>query len=128
MVDALVSDDNFGMHHPPFEDGYVRRQLAAGNNSRQLYRSMIRLNYWINLAQHPLKMWQYNSRCLPQLAPASWRKEQLELFPTASWRPTVTLTQPFTYISNVIMIIIISGVTRQREAYIVLGQDFSLIA
>ena len=31
------------------------------------------------------------SRCLPQLAPASWRREQLELLPAASWRLTFTL-------------------------------------
>ena len=50
---------------------------------------MIRLNYRVKLAQHQLEMWQYISRCLQQLNPASWRKEQLELFPAASWRLTV---------------------------------------
>ena len=39
------------------------------------------------------ELWQYISRCLPQLVPASWRKEQLELFPAASWRLTLTVYQ-----------------------------------
>ena len=55
----------------------------------KLYKSMIKLSYRVKLAQHPLKMWQYISRCLQQLTPASWRKEQLELFSAASWRPTL---------------------------------------
>ena len=60
---------------------------------------MIRLNSMncrVKLVLHPLKMWQYISRCLPQLAPASWRKEQLELFPTVSWRSTDILVSKFT--------------------------------
>ena len=57
----------------------------------KLYISMIRLNYRVKIAQHPLKMWQYISRCLPQLVPMSWRKELLELLPAASRCPTSAL-------------------------------------
>ena len=53
----------------------------------KLYKSITRSNYRVK-AQYPHKMWQYVSRCLPQLFPASWRKEQLELLPAACWRPT----------------------------------------
>ena len=52
--------------------------------------------YWIKLRvkleQHQLEMWQNISGRLQQLNPASWRKEHLEMFLIASWRPTVTLT------------------------------------
>ena len=58
--------------------------IAITSTEIKPYEKMIRLNYLMKLVQHPLKMWQHNSRCMPPLNPASWRKEQLELFPTAS--------------------------------------------
>ena len=57
----------------------------------KLYKGIIRFNHRVKLAQHPLKMLQYISRCLLQLIPASWCKGQLELFPAASLRPTSTI-------------------------------------
>ena len=60
--------------------------ITFSSTEINFYKTRSRLNYRVKLAQHPHKMWQYISRCLPQLNPTSWRKVQLKLFPAMSWR------------------------------------------